>query len=94
MQHANKLPATPWALEQNFRDKVPGELLTVLDICGKLLAGKDLVLIFGHTWIDIKVERSTWSTSKQLANAAKEALKPVFTDKKKAVMQECAKYLG
>ena len=41
MQGVNKLPPTSWVSQQNFRDKVPGELFAVLDICSKLLAGKD-----------------------------------------------------
>jgi hypothetical protein len=56
---ANDLPPTPWDLEQNFRNKAPEELLIVLDVCGKLLAGKKPVLIFDHTLNDIKGERSS-----------------------------------
>lgn len=94
MRYANNLPSIPSALQRNLRDKVPEDFLTMIDVCGKLLAGKDPLLIFGNTWIDIRGERSSWSTSKQLANATKEALKPVFVEKGSLVMRECAKHLG
>jgi hypothetical protein len=94
IRDAKRLPPTSWLFQQDFCDKIATGTFAFWQACRTLMMKTHPLATLAITWNDIYDERATWSKSQQIAYAAKEALKPLFTNGSSFLMQECAKHFG